>query len=487
MLLFHKRPIELAEALVCGTQYQFSLGFLTNLTIIKVGITSSTNDEGYIIETCFGEEEVTDSGGEEAAASDEQAAAPAGGDTPAAGAADSGFRPEVNGFNFENYGGESDIANLSPAEMQRMFGDQVCANQADGCTLTPPARQWMEQMIECMSGGHCEGMAVLSSLMYFDQISASNFGGNSANDLALIGNEPLQHEIAYWWVTQSTWPGGFSKVNESPSVVLDALISTFNEGKSASEWWAVGIYKRDFTGGHAITPYAVEDKGNDIFHIFVYDNNYPDQSRSIEVNREANTWSYEASTNPSVEADLYEGDAETHTLEVVAISPRLATQEGDFAQAYLMDNRNIGLASPLLESQDVVEIWLDGEADLLITTADGKRIGWLEDGSFVNEIDGAKSTDLKFGVDVWDINEEPVYLIPSNIEFFTIRVDGSRLEEPAAAEVTLIGPGYDMVVEELWLEPGEFDEMEIATLGPQHVTFNFNLRQVFYTKCVNPI
>ncbi len=28
-LLFRKRPIELADAQVCGTQYQFSLGFLT--------------------------------------------------------------------------------------------------------------------------------------------------------------------------------------------------------------------------------------------------------------------------------------------------------------------------------------------------------------------------------------------------------------------------------------------------------------------------
>ena len=36
--------------------------------------------------------------------------------------------------------------NLTAAEMQRMFGDVVCASNAGGeCELTPPARRWMKQ------------------------------------------------------------------------------------------------------------------------------------------------------------------------------------------------------------------------------------------------------------------------------------------------------------------------------------------------------
>jgi hypothetical protein len=122
----------------------------------------------------------------------------------------------------------------------------------------------------------------------------------------------------------------------------------------------------------------------------------------------------------------------------------------------------------VLESPDVVQIWLDGDADLLITTEDGRRIGWLEDGSAVNEIEGAESADLKFGIDVWNINQEPVYLIPSDVTFYTITVDGTRLEEGSAAEVTIIGPGYTIVIEDLWLDPGESDSIEIGTFGPQY-------------------
>ena len=61
--------------------------------------------------------------------------------------ADSGFRPEQHGFSFPNYGDEPGIVNLTSAEMQKMFGDKVCASLAGGaCVLTPPAQSWMDQI-----------------------------------------------------------------------------------------------------------------------------------------------------------------------------------------------------------------------------------------------------------------------------------------------------------------------------------------------------
>ena len=55
--------------------------------------------------------------------------------------ADNGFRPDPNGFSFENYGNDSGYANLGPAEMQKLFGPGVCVNTQNGCTLTPPAQR----------------------------------------------------------------------------------------------------------------------------------------------------------------------------------------------------------------------------------------------------------------------------------------------------------------------------------------------------------
>ena len=99
--------------------------------------------------------------------------------------ADLGFRPEANGFSFENYGNEGGIQNLTSADMQRMFGNQVCATEGDTCILTPPAEQWMEETNKGMNDGHCEGMAALSLILYADKAKAGEFGNTP--DLALQG------------------------------------------------------------------------------------------------------------------------------------------------------------------------------------------------------------------------------------------------------------------------------------------------------------
>jgi len=62
--------------------------------------------------------------------------------------ADSGFRPRPNGFSFENYGNvlSSGAAptNLTPADVQALFGTAVCADAASRkCDLIPEARAWM--------------------------------------------------------------------------------------------------------------------------------------------------------------------------------------------------------------------------------------------------------------------------------------------------------------------------------------------------------
>ncbi len=149
-------------------------------------------------------------------------------------------------------------------------------------------------------------------------------------------------------------------------------------------------------------------------------------------------------------------------------------QEGDFSEAYAPNTGHYSTAKLSPTNPDVIQVWLDGDTNLLITTEDGRRIGWLDDGTFVNEIEGADSANLRFGIDVWDIDEEPVYLLPTDVEMFTVTVDGSQLEEAGPAEVTIIGPGYTIVIEELWLDPGESDSIDIETFGPQYYGMTYS-------------
>ncbi len=378
------------------------------------------------------------------------------------GETDIGFRPNTDGFRFENYGNESVSSNLTPVEIQRMFGDQVCASQAGGeCILTPPAKQWMKEVNEYMDGGHCEGMAVLSLLIYIDEIDPNQFGGATAHQLSL-NNQALQREIAYWWATQATNPATSVRIDASPRAVVDALIETYTAYPAADESWVMGIYMPDWSGGHAITPFAVEDVGDGLYNILVYDNNWPDQIRKVEVDYEANTWSYQAATNPNEPESLYEGDQSTQSLEIMGLSKRLVQQDCDFCldsgQGNLLKGRGLAAAA-----QAYNQIWLTGQADLLITTSDGKKLGFDGD-AFVNEIPGAKTQNMKFGLDIWDLNNEPVYYIPLGVEF-SIKVDASRVTEGITSNVAMIGPGYDLVIADLYLDPGEADVISVSPDG----------------------
>ncbi len=379
---------------------------------------------------------------------------------------DFGFRPDYNGFSFPNYGGEGEI-NLTAAEVRRMFGDQVCSYiSGDECTLTPAGQQWMESVNNSMNGGHCEGMAVLSNLFYTQRIDPAQFGADSVPALDIVGNEPLQREIAYWFTTQATQPARQGIVQQTPSGIVNTLLNAFAAGPEGSETYALGFYKRDMTGGHAVTPYAVEDRGDGIYWIMIYDNNYPGAARAIQVDTNTDTWSYSGSTNPAEPADDYEGDAESYTLELAAIEPRLSEQACPFCDegtggATFSGDVQIGYSAQSEVKYN--EVWLEGNADLLITDADGNQIGF-KDGQFVNTIPGARSNANKFGVNVWDSTAEPVYYIPTDVDF-SIDIDGSRLTEPATSTVTFIGPGYVLEVSDIILEPGQVDIMDIAPDG----------------------
>jgi hypothetical protein len=213
-----------------------------------------------------------------------------------------------------------------------------------------------------------------------------------------------------------------------------------------------------------VTPYAVEDRGNGIYAIMVYDNNYPGEARAIEVDTNADTWRYSGSTNPDEPADEYEGDAETTTLELAPIQPRMSQQACPFCdQAGEGEADGEVKGSALLPQAAYNEIWLDGDADLLITDAEGRSVGF-ENGAFINEIPGATSNANKFGVNVWDIAAEPVYYIPTNIDF-TISIDGSRLTKASESTVTMVGPGYVLEVSDILLDPGQVDTLDVAPDG----------------------
>jgi hypothetical protein len=366
--------------------------------------------------------------------------------------ADLGFRPESNGFQFENYGNESKPTDLTSAEVERMFGEQACSYYRKGkCILTPPGKSWMEQTNDDMDGGHCEGMAALSLLMFTGQISPDTFGAELASELN-FESKPLQREIAYWWSTQTVDPTYNDTLYGTPKEILDVLL-TMTSG--SEETYTIGIFMRDGSGGHAITPFAVQDQGNGIYAVLVYDNNYPLTTRHLMIDSNANTWSYQASINPSVEPELYEGDADTQSLTLTPTSARLETQDCPFCEDEGSAGKTgNGVAAPARQqANDFNQIYLDGQGDLLITDSQDRRLGYV-DGKLVKEI--PQSQAVVYKMDASGETPEPLYLVPQNQDL-TIEINGNNLQAESPSDLVIIGPGYSLGVEGIALEPDQVD------------------------------
>ncbi len=370
-----------------------------------------------------------------------------------AGAGAEPFAPSTEGFKFPNYGNEEGIENLTAAELERMFGDQVCADrEGTTCLLTPPAQRWMEQTNKAMDSGHCEGLATMALLFQLGKLKASDFGAPTAFELAITDNKKLQHEVALWWSTQTIAPMSSAEIRTlTPNDVVDTLATAFQSG---TESYTIGIYMPDGSGGHATTPYGIVDKGDGKAWILHYDNNFPGEERHIEVDRAANTWAYFTAADPKEPGSAYTGDATTKSLTLAPTSVRTGKLLCPFCGNVDADGADAGGDKGAMR-----QISLEGGADLLITDDAGKRIGHV-DGKLVNEIAGAKIVEMKG--EARRSEHEPIYDVPVGHPL-TVTLDGSTLKGKESTDVTLLAAGYTLGVYGVALSPGEKDTIHFSS------------------------
>ena len=376
-----------------------------------------------------------------------------------------GFKPEVNGFPFQNYGNDKGYTNLTPEEVRRFFGDAVCASTAGGtCELTPPAKQWMEATNEGMAGGHCEGMAALAILMYKGQIKLEDLlpGVPNAFEAKIEGNEKLAKEIAYWFATQAIRPAAPEINTLKPSEVVAKLRESF--APEATDSYTIGIYKFEDgkkKEGHAITPYGIVDKGNNTFEIAVYDNNFPGQARAVVVDGTAEKWTYSAAADPSQPESPYEGGAETFTLTLAPSNARL----GKLICPFCEGGGPAGFAKGAAAAQgagEVGELYLSDAAGaggvvLTITDLDGAPLP------------GVVVIDQKNNV---DDDAAPVIQVPLD-KPFRVTIDGTALKSAVSTDLTLIGPLFDNYIDNINLDPGQVD---IAEFNPLTDTVSYETK-----------
>jgi len=365
---------------------------------------------------------------------------------------DIGFRPNPHGYSFPNYtsyGPRILPPDYGVMDAVHMFGaDAVCVIEWPICVPKYVVRKWLVYVNGTMSKGHCYGMAV-TSLRFFKGIdNPADFqtGASTTYDLQQTN---ARQNIAYYHVGQCTDPAKsqiYQVQQNPPSVILNQLHSTMVNG--APDPVLLVMHQGD--GGHAITPYSIEDRGNGVHWVWVYDNNYPDDdSRYVEISTSDDTWSYDVDNH-----SVWSGDANSDSLSIVSLSQNPEHPVCPWC--------NGGSSLDYLGDVPVGQAWLLGQGHLLITDSKGRRIGYVGD-QFVNEIPGAYESIV---LATPGSAMEPIYTVPlsgSN----TILLDGQTLTQTERVSVTQFGPGYAVSAEDVTLENTSDGQLIIAPDGKQ--------------------
>ena len=242
--------------------------------------------------------------------------------------ADSGFRPYPHGFPIPNWGApESFIQSqlvygtpsrlsfddyeagqvappqgLNALSLRRTFGDGVCRDpksidpKTGDCELIFGAELLAQSIETGALGGHCFGFATAAAGLYngqipANQVGASGLGINAANPMGNRAVQTITRLFGTQYFNKTVPPAldGFS-----PTEVVNTLIDGLQGGTTPYIMTVISS-----AGGHAITPFAVLDRGQGIYDIAVYDNNFPMRARAVTVDTNDDTFTYTSAINPS--------------------------------------------------------------------------------------------------------------------------------------------------------------------------------------------
>ena len=291
---------------------------------------------------------------------------------------DNGFRIKADDFSFSNWGRSTEAdANVTIQTLVDLFGHSaVCVDgPSTECVMRPTTVQKLEEWNNALAGGRCEGLATLSTrfLLRLDDPSAFNSAATRVSDLQR-GNQLLDSTIVYWWATQfltEVSDRAATSRTKSPLQLVDDLI----QGLANGVGYTVGLYFG--SSGHAVTPFAVTQRGND-FIIHVYDNNFPGVRKEIVVNGTTNSWTY-AAARAQPDGSSADWTGTTGTLELTPMSSRKGPFECSFCSTSTIATDTV----LTIASRDPAAAGYTS-----ITTRNGQRIEASPDG-VINTITGS--------------------------------------------------------------------------------------------------
>ena len=335
---------------------------------------------------------------------------------------DNGFRINADDFSFSNWGRSTEAdANVTIQTLIDLFGHSaVCIDgPSSECVMRPQTVQKLEEWNNALAGGRCEGLATLSTrfLLKLDDPTTFKPDATRVADLQR-GNQLLDSAIVYWWATQfltEVSDRAATSRTKSPLQLVDDLI----QGLANGVGYTVGLYFG--SSGHAVTPFAVTNRGND-FIIHVYDNNFPGARKERVVKGTTNAWTYSAA-RAQPDGSSVDWTGATGTLELTPMSSR----KGPFECVFCSTSPTVTDTVLTIASRDSA-----AAGYTFITTRDGQRIEASPD-SVINTITGS-TYDISKGLGGGLVTIH----IPNTVTDFDVEVRRGSSVIPAADVVVAI-------------------------------------------------
>lgn len=218
---------------------------------------------------------------------------------------------------------------MNALSLRRTFGDGVCRDPQDidpktgDCQLIFGADLLSRMVATSAQGGHCFGLAAAAAALYNGQIPASQVGAsglgiNATNQMRQPATQTIERLFGTQYFNPDMMRSAFAGM--SPTELVNTLIADFADDTAP---YILGIINGE--GGHAITPYAVLDRGNGLFDIAVYDNNFPLRPRAVTVDTNTDSFAYTSAINPA--APGIEWNTETGgRIGLISVAETLKTQ-----------------------------------------------------------------------------------------------------------------------------------------------------------------
>ena len=351
---------------------------------------------------------------------------------------DAGFQVTTDSFKFPNYTDQFPDGDLTAEEAHALFGNQVCSRLEDGrCIILPAALLWINQMNRLAQEGHCTGMTVISGLLkgHSSEFLRSLEGQSAA---AIPRETPILRKIAADWALQMTYEVTGSIVEGTPRHILGELLKI----KGLVD---IGIFNDQ--GGHSLLGYGVWDQGNGIFFVRVYDGNFPGEEKLLQIDTNANTWTYSMNgLDPWDDPRTWSGDAGTFTLMFIPI----AVYAQDFACPFCPLNGQASisggpLANPMPARKPAsghTLVTMSGGTstrNLRAVSSIGERVG-IANNELINDMIGARIIRVR------GLSNAVALLMPPGIDF---QLDFSGSSPSPDNTLLLTTPAFSLAINDL--------------------------------------